>query len=76
MGGICNQFSVAQWRKLRDSNRTVHQGQWFKFWQKGKTYFNWTLHERTLGSLRYVLLKNLGGIELQRSRQFFQVGGH
>ena len=38
MGGISNQFTVAQWRKLWDSNRTIHQGQWFELWQKGKTY--------------------------------------
>ena len=38
IGGICNQFSVAQWRKLWVSNRTIYQGQWFELWQKGKTY--------------------------------------
>ena len=38
MGGISNQFTVAQWRKLWDSNRTIHQGQWFEVWQKSKTY--------------------------------------
>ena len=36
MGGNCNQFSVAQWRKLWDSNPTINQGQWFELWQKGK----------------------------------------
>ena len=30
MGGICNQLSVAQWRKLWDSNQTINQGQWFE----------------------------------------------
>ena len=38
MRGISNQFTVAQWKKLWDSNRTMHQGQWFELWQKGKTY--------------------------------------
>ena len=38
MGVICNLLSVAQWRKLWDSNRTIRQGQWFELWQKGKTY--------------------------------------
>ena len=33
------QFSMAQWRKLWDSNRMINQGQWFELWQKGKTYY-------------------------------------
>ena len=37
MDAICNQFSVAEWSKLWDSNRTINQGQWFELWQKGKT---------------------------------------
>jgi len=34
MGAICNQFSVAQWRKLWDSNQTINQGQWFNYGRK------------------------------------------
>ena len=34
MGEICNQFSVAQWRKLWDSNQTINQGQWSNYGRK------------------------------------------
>ena len=36
MEGVGSQFSMAQWRKLWDNDRTIHRGQWFEIWQKDK----------------------------------------